>query len=279
MARADLAGVQIEYESIGSGPPLVWVGGTGIGGGVWKPHQVPHFADRFRCVVFDLRGTGASSAPECEYTVELLAGDLRGLLDHLEIESAHFVGVSLGSAILQELALADPERVDSLVLMSTWSSTRREHHIRNWFEARLGAVERAPRDVFGAFAFWMWAPSVIDFEPELVEEIQRILVANSSSQPVHAYAGHFRADLGHETHDRLSAIRCPTLVLYGSEDLITLPWYNRTVAKMIPGARLRQIGGAGHLAWLERPQEVNGAIDEFLSAVVSAGASTAGTGR
>ena len=69
-------------------------------------------------------------------------------------------------------------------------------------------------------------------------------------------AGHFRADLGHETRDRLRHIRCPTLVVHGDEDLITLPWYNRAVARPDPQRQLAIIGKAGHLAWLERPDEL-----------------------
>jgi pimeloyl-ACP methyl ester carboxylesterase len=78
-------------------------------------------------------------------------------------------------------------------------------------------------------------------------------------------AGHFRADLRHETRDRLGQISCPCLVVHGDEDLITLPWYNRTVAGLIPGATLASIPKAGHLAWLERPAELNDLIEGFLS--------------
>jgi pimeloyl-ACP methyl ester carboxylesterase len=78
-------------------------------------------------------------------------------------------------------------------------------------------------------------------------------------------AGHFRADLSHETRDRLPLIGCPTLVVHGDEDLITLPWYNRTVADLIPGASYAVIEKAGHLAWLERPDELNALIGDFVS--------------
>jgi pimeloyl-ACP methyl ester carboxylesterase len=195
----------------------------------------------------------------------MFARDAGALADHLGIASAVWVGLSLGSAIIQELALTRPRLVRRAVLLSTWSSTRRQNHIRRWFEARLLALEKAPADVFQAFSFWMWAPSVIDCEPQLASEIERIFASNSAAQPLHAYAQHFRADLGHDTHDRLGDIGCPVLVVYGSEDLITLPWYNRSVADSIPGARCLEIEKAGHFLWLERPLEVNAAISAFLS--------------
>jgi 3-oxoadipate enol-lactonase len=262
---AHINGVSISYEIDGDGEPFVFVGGTGVGGGVWE-HQVECFRKSFRCVTFDLRGTGASSAPDEPYSVDMLSRDVSGLMDHLGLRSAHFAGFSLGAAVIQRLAITQPERVRTACLVSTWSSSRREHHIRMWFEARKRALEEAPREVFQAFSFWMFAPSIVDHEPEVVARVQEVFAAHSSAQPVHAYTRHFEADLGHETRDELSQISCPVLVVYGEEDLITLPWYNRTIAELIPGAVLREIPRAGHFLWLERPEQLNAAIEEFLVA-------------
>ena len=103
-----------------------------------------------------------------------------------------------------------------------------------------------------------------DHIPQVLEAFERRLQAHMSGTPV-GIAGHFLADLGHETRDRLGQVGCPCLVVHGDEDLITLPWYNRTVADLIPGATLASIPAAGHLAWLERPDEVNNLIERFLS--------------
>lgn len=267
MPRVEVNGLGLQYELRGSGDPFIWVGGTGVGGGIWDKWQVPHFQDRYQCLTFDLRGTGASDAPEDAYSVGLFAEDTIALADHLGIGHAHFAGISLGSAIIQEIALMRPDLVRSASLISTWSSTRREEHIRRWFQARLTTLELAPIDVFRAFAFWMSSHTIIDLEPEWQAEIEAFFAKNSSAQPPHAYIGHFKADLEHDTYDRLSEIRCPTLVVYGDEDLITLPRYNETVAAAIPGARTAVIPGAGHLAWVERGAEVNAAIDEFVSEI------------
>lgn len=264
MARAAVNGVELSYEIRGSGEPLVFVGGTGVGGGIWHRSQLPRFSRRYSCVTFDLRGTGVSDAPKSRYTVRLFAQDTEALLEHLGVRAAHFVGLSLGTAVIQELALRKPALVRSAVLLGTWSSTRREHHIRRWFEARLRTLQQAPLEVFQAYSFWMWAPSVIDHEPEQTLELETFFREHSAHQPLHAYVNHFEADLGHETLDRLDQVRCPMLVVYGDEDLITLPRYNETVAQRIPGARSVRIPDAGHLALLERPEPVNAAIARFL---------------
>jgi pimeloyl-ACP methyl ester carboxylesterase len=174
------------------------------------------------------------------------------------------VGLSLGSAIGQELAIARPDLVERLVLLATWSSTNAEHHIRRHFKSRLYALEHGPLDVYAQFAFWMSSPTLYDTERERQTAVEALLAAHMSRN-LRGTAGHFRADLTHETRDRLGRISCPTLVVHGDEDLITLPRYNRTVADLVPGAILECIPAAGHLSWLERPDELNAVLDRFLS--------------
>jgi pimeloyl-ACP methyl ester carboxylesterase len=267
MPVAQVNGINLHYEERGAGDPLVWVSGTGIGGGVWDRWQTPHFEKRYRCITFDLRGTGSSDSPDEPYTLETFANDAIALVEHLDLGPAHFAGVSLGSAIIQEIALRRPELVRSAVLISTWSSTRREPHIRRWFEARLAMLRHAPIEVFRASAFWMSSPTIIDLEPQLQAEVEEFFARNSAAQPLHAYVGHFEADLGHDTMDRLHEIAAPTLVVYGDEDLITLPRYNEEVAARIPGSQAHVIPSAGHLAWVERGAEMNVVIERFLDGV------------
>ena len=254
--------IDVYYEEAGSGPAVVWIPGTGLAGATWGP-QVEHFADRFRCLTLDLRGSGRTTGEDTDFTVADLAKDVAALLDAVGVRHAAVVGLSLGSAVAQELALARPDLVDRLVLLATWSSTSAEHHIRRHFESRLYALERGPLDVFGQFAFWMSSPTLYDTEPERQSAVERLL-AEHTSRNVRGTAGHFRADLTHETRERLPQISCPCLVVHGDEDLITLPRYNRTVADLVPGATLVTIPAAGHLSWLERPDEVNAVLDPFL---------------
>ena len=259
-------GIDVHYEEAGSGPPVVWIPGTGLCGSTWQP-QVAHFADRFRCLTVDLRGSGGTGGEDTEFSVADLAGDVGGWLDAVGIDRAAVVGLSLGSAVAQELALARPDLVDRLVLLATWSSSTAEHHIRRHFESRLYALEHGPLDVYAQFAFWMSSPTLYDTEPDRQAAVERAL-AEHMSRNLRGTAGHFRADLTHETRDRLAQLSCPTLVVHGDEDLITLPRYNRTVADLVPGARLVTIPAAGHLSWLERPDELNAVLDDFLGGPV-----------
>lgn len=262
MPSVTIGDVNLSYEVRGSGPTMLWIPGTGLRGSTWV-EQIAYFSQRYRCVSVDLRGSGETAGGGQDFTVRDLAEDLAGLADHLMLDQVIVVGVSLGAAVAQELALARPDLVGRLVLVSTWSSTAREHHIRRHFESRLYALENGPLDVYAQFAFWMSSPWLFDHQPDLQVEVEARLRAGMSSL-TEGTAGHFRADLGHETRDRLGAIACPTLVVYGEDDLITLPWYNETVAALVPGARVRSVPHAGHLLWLEHPQLLCRAIEELL---------------
>lgn len=260
--------VDMHYEETGSGDPIVWIPGTGLSGSMWD-HQVAHFRDRYRCLTVDLRGSGRTVGGSLPPTVADLAADVVGLMEALDLPPAHVVGLSLGSAVAQEVALLRPERVRSAVLAATWSSTSREKHLERHFSSRLYALEHGPLDVYARFAFWMSSPTLIDEEPELQAAVEEELRRHMSTR-LDGTAAHFRADLGHETADRLGRITCPTLVLYGEEDRITLPRYNERVAVAVPGARVARIPRAGHLVWLERPAEFNAHVEQFLMAAVAA---------
>lgn len=258
--------INMYYEEHGEGFPVIWIPGTGNSGEVWKRYQIPAFLDHFRCILVDPRGAGQSDKPvRPSYTVHMLARDMLAFCNELGLAQADFVGFSLGSAIIQELALAAPRLVRRAVLLSTWSSTPREHHIRRHYEARLLALERAPLEVFRAFAFWMWAPSFVDDHPDEMAASEQFFGEVAASMTLDSYKNHFRADLSHDALDRLDGIQARCLVVYGQEDLITLPRYNRRVAERIPNCELEEIEGAGHIAWGEKPNAVNDAILRFLS--------------
>lgn len=262
MPTTSRGAVSIHHEETGDGPVIVWIPGTGLYGSSWEP-QTAHFAQWYRCLSVDLRGAG-SDGPLADVTVADLAADIAGWMDALGVGPAAVVGLSLGSAVAQELALARPDLVRALGLVATWSSSSREHHIRRHFESRLYALENGPLDVFAQFAFWMSAPAIVDREPELQTRVEAMLAQHTSRNPP-GTAAHFRADLGHETRDRLPSIACPTLVVHGDQDLITLPWYNETVADAVPGARRETVANAGHLVSLERPEQLNVVLAPFFA--------------
>lgn len=263
--KVRVRGVELSYSVDGGGPGLVWISGTGIGGQAWQRAQVPAFAPYFTCLTFDLRGTGESAAPRDGYSVATMAEEAVALTRHVFGDRpVTMIGFSLGSAVVQEIAIRWPQQVSAAVLIATWSQTSREHHIRRWFDARSLALRSSPLEVFQAFSFLMWSHTFVDDEPGRMADLERFFADITGSQPLHAYEGHFRADLAHDTYERLQVITAPTLVLYGDEDLVTLPRYNKRVASAIPGAQDVCVPAGGHFVWAERPETVNTAIAAFL---------------
>src|ERR1044071_8616002 len=113
-------GIRIHYEEQGSGDPLILIMGLGAPGSRWMDHAAA-YEKRFRCFLMDNRGAGESDKPDGPYTIKMMADDTAGLMQALGIENARIAGISMGSAIAQELALSYPEMVRSLVLVSSWS--------------------------------------------------------------------------------------------------------------------------------------------------------------
>ena len=132
------------------------------------------------------------------------------------------------------------------MLLSTWSSSALEHHVRRHYQSRIYALQHAEDfEVFRKFAFWMWAPSTVDDRYDDLLDLEAFLGTVTGAADVSGYIGHFAADLAHETLDRLPQITCPVLVVHGDQDLITLPAYNQRVAAAIPGAQLIEIEKGG----------------------------------
>ena len=120
MPYAKVEDIEIYYEVYGppAAPPLVLIGGWASYRWIWF-RQVPTFKEKYRVVVFDNRGAGKSSKPDYPYTIEMIAADTIGLMDALDIQTAHILGISMGGLIAQQIAISYPNRVRSLILSST----------------------------------------------------------------------------------------------------------------------------------------------------------------
>jgi pimeloyl-ACP methyl ester carboxylesterase len=196
-----------------------------------------------------------------------MAGDMRGLIEHLDIAPAHVIGFSLGSAVAQELAIRHPELVRSLVLISTWPTSDA------WFQAEWlnwQAVGRAHADDYEGFirALFPWLWSARTYEaPGMIDGIVAVVAARDNIQTRDAFLRHCRADAAHDAAERLPQVKAPTLVIAGEEDICTPPRYARAVADLIPGAQLLTIPEAAHMVFVEGVDVVNEAIVEFLKQI------------
>jgi 3-oxoadipate enol-lactonase len=256
-ARSDDVGIYYEDHG-GDGPVLLLVPGIPAISSDWFP-----FADRLkersRVVVYDNRGSGRSDAPPGPYSIPQLAADAVAVLDTLAIERAHVFGVSLGGMIAQELAIGFPERVDRLVLGSTQASTK--DAVRPRREVTLAFVFETDdwAERMRALAPFAFAPGA---DPQLLARFIKKKIGDV--QPDHGYRGHIAAVLAHDAVDRLASIEQPTLVIAGSQDQIIPAENSEILCERIPRARLEVIDSAGHLFFIEDPEQTLEVLDAFL---------------
>ncbi|MEX2247731.1 MAG: alpha/beta fold hydrolase [Dehalococcoidia bacterium] len=262
MPALNIGGIEIFYREAGEGPPVLFIQGLGVDHRGWAG-VVPHLAQRFRCISFDNRDVGRSSAVEAPYDVIDMMGDAVGVLDALEVERADIAGVSMGGVIAQELAIRHPERVRRLALVTTYTSG--DPRGTAIFEGQALLRRTLSREEFCRVTF----PNVyshLDYRRDgFVEEMVRRTVANELWQSQEAYERHVCAVLGAFTEDRLGQITAPTLILAASDDILTPARFADVLARGIRGSRRVTVEGAGHgLIW-SHPELVAAHIGEFLA--------------
>jgi 3-oxoadipate enol-lactonase len=225
--------------------------------------QVPELAKRFRVLTYDHPGHGTSELPGQPCTVEALAHGLLGLLDELGLERVSLCGVSLGGMVAMALALKAPERVERLILACTSAYLGPPE---GWAErariVRAEGMEAIADTVVGRW-FTLELPRE---EPETAARFRAMLAAT----PPEGYARCCEAVAAWDARERISAIAAPVLVVAGQDDPATPVEHAELIASRIPGARLRVLERAAHLANVERAGAFTSAVLEHLGQEVAA---------
>ena len=263
-------GTRISFEVFGraDGEPLLLVQGLGADRRGWIM-QRRALAGRYRCIAFDNRGVGASGKPAGPYDLEVMARDAIAVLDATGYESAHVMGASMGGVIAQIMAVRHPDRVRSLVL----ACTAARHH--RW---RIELLEEwaatAAADGMRGFATqnlrWLLGPrSLRRFRPAL-----GLLAPVAMNGPADGFVAQVAAILAMDDalRDELRTIRVPTLVLVGSQDILTPVGDSEEIAELIPNARLEIIRGGAHGFMVEHAAAFNRSVTAFLGEVTGAAA-------
>ena len=261
--RAQVDGIELNYELTGSGPTIALTHGIGGSGADFAP-IVPRLAERFQVLTWDVRGFGASSRPAEGYSIAHFAADLAGLLDHVGVQRAVIMGTSMGGTITQRFILDYPERALAAVIMST-SSEVNERGRQRWFD-QADAIERE------GMAAWVrrsrppeHTEEYLREHPELLEAEERRIRKNPDER---VYAQVARAVADYNYTEELRSVQVPTLVLVGSEDRQTPPGGSVIISRQIPGAELHILEGYGHNLYREAPEQVATLVTSFLDRVL-----------
>jgi pimeloyl-ACP methyl ester carboxylesterase len=253
-------GVDLWVEQEGDGPDVLFISGLADEGACWVD-QVAGLKDSYRITTFDNRGVGQSAVPKGPYAITDFAGDTIALMDAVGLERPHVVGSSMGGAIAQELVLAHPDRVASLVLNGTWCRGERFLHevIRSW----MWTAEHAEsiRDFLVAVNLWCFAPRI--WNDGTMDGWLDAFEQSPNQQSVEAFCWSAEGLFGHDTADRLGEIRVPTLVTVGELDLVLPPRFSEAIADRIPGSRLVVVPEAGHQPFQEFPDDYNRTLRGF----------------
>lgn len=264
MPKVGVNGLELFYEIEGDGEPVVLIPGFAAGRWIWFKQTVA-LSRNFCVIIFDPRGVSASDKPEGSQTISLLADDVAHLLQTIGVQSAHIVGASFGGFVAQEFALKYPSMKRKLVLCCT--SFGGPNHVVPAPGTLLALASTKGLETEER----MKANLLLAFTPEFVQtqvaEVEQIVHLRSTNEvPEHIYLRQLEAAVSFNVESRLEEIRSPTLVLTGDADVIVPAQNSRNLAAKIPGAKLHIIEGGSHTFFIERAEEFNRLVIDFLGA-------------
>lgn len=252
------------YDIQGSGETLVLVPGFASGAWSWA-WQVEALAKVFRVVTFDPRGISRSKTePDEQVSIGEIADDIAGLLDKIGAKRAHVLGISFGGFVAQDFALRFPDRLDRLVLAST--SFGGPNHVAPTMPVLaafastdgLNTVDRIRKYITVAFS-----PDFVETSGETVDRFCKLREENFVPRDV--YMQQLQSALSFDVEKQLAAITAKVLVLTGDNDVVVPSQNSRNLANAIPNSRLAIIPGAGHMAFVEKADEFNRIVMDFLN--------------
>lgn len=243
-----MTAIDVHAVVSGAGPAVVLSNSLGSTHRMWDA-QITDLERRFTVVRYDTRGHGASPVPQGPYGIDDLADDLVALLDRLDLERAHLVGLSLGGMTAMRVAARHPERVNRIALLCTGA------HLppaSAWTE-RAATVRAQGSAAVAAAVVDRWFTSGYDGDRSRWQQMV-------AATPAEGYASCCEAIAEGDLRQQLPSITAPTLAIAGADDPATPPATLAEIADAIPGARLLIVDDAAHLANVEQPGAVTPAL-------------------
>jgi 3-oxoadipate enol-lactonase len=264
---AQVNGARIHYRLDGpADAPVVMLSNSLMSNhGMWDP-QLPALLARFRVLRYDTRGHGESEVTPAPYRIEQLADDAAALIEAVGLQAVHFVGLSMGGMIGQQLAVRHPGKVLSLSLCDTASEMPPPAMWNQRIaDARAGGIDAL---VDGTIKRWFVA-GFIEREPDTIAWVRRMI----ATTPVEGYVGCASAVRDMSQTHLLRQIQAPTQVIVGREDPACTLAASEVLQREIAGATLHVIDDAAHLANIEKPELFTRLLVDFIGAQAAAPAS------
>jgi aminoacrylate hydrolase len=261
MPLVSIGDAELNVEVHGAGRPVLLIAGLGGRLAFWH-RQAAAFAERFRAILHDHRGTGASTRSAIAYSVAQMAGDVVRLMDALGIDRADLVGHSTGGAISQHLAVEHPDRVGRIVLSASWAGP--DPFFTALFDLRLKILTAlGPAAYLADGILRGYAPAWLQAHPEVMAATAGERLASFPGMAIET--SRIGAVIGHDLRARLPEVTARTLVVCAEDDAITPLPFSRELASLISGARLATLPMGGHFAPQVDPQRYNRIVLDFLA--------------
>lgn len=262
MPKALVNGIQIHYETCGQGEPLLLISGLNCDSRLWSFVQ-GDLKDHFKVIYFDNRGTGQSDCPDIPYTIQTMAEDAIALLDVLKIPQAYVLGHSMGGTIAQMMAHLYPQRVKKLIIANSLIKVHPLYSLLGAIFVQMRKWGLVPPNLMEKVMPLLFSKQFRRSNKDAVKEIIRNFLLNTRSNGRICFNRQFRALWAFNSSAWLKEIKTPTLVIAADEDILC-PRDSQKIAKAIPGAKLYTFRNAGHIPLIEKPEEFNRQIIQFL---------------
>jgi pimeloyl-ACP methyl ester carboxylesterase len=264
MSYVSTNGIRLAYERAGSGEPVLMIMGQAAGGNVWTVNQVPALTKAgYEAITFDNRGVPPSDVPPGNYSLADLVADTTGLIEALDIGPCRLVATSLGGLVATELATTRPDLVTCCVLMAVRARSDVFRRALSAGEDALvrGGIQLPPGYEAPISVLQMFSPATLNDDAAVPMWLD---VYELSAGRRAAASGQGAIDLLSDRREALRKVPVPCRAIAFSDDLMCPPHLVAEAAEAIPDCDYVEIGSCGHVGYLERPDEVNSAIIEFL---------------
>ena len=264
MPKIRVNNIQLNYETNGEGHPLIMILGIQANIGWWGRSLLRKISEKFKVIVYDNRGTGQSENPSRDFDMKDLIEDAIGLMDALKINQAHIFGHSMGGMIASGLVIDYPEKVNKLVLCSSYCGASRlipaSPDVREIIDKPKNNLtpEQIAKDSLSIF----YTPEFLKSHPTLIElAIRNITKVQISSEN---FNRQLKAINSFDTCEKLHSIKKSTCVMHGTKDRLVPPQNGEILAKLIPDAKLILFENSAHVPFVEERDKFIDFLFEFL---------------
>ncbi|HEY3580522.1 MAG TPA: alpha/beta fold hydrolase [Pyrinomonadaceae bacterium] len=255
--------IQLVYEDTGLGQPVVLLHGYPFNRSLWT-EQVSALSNSYRVITPDLRGLGESDSLPGAATMNRMAQDVAELLDHLEISRAVVGGLSMGGYVALAFYKQFRSRVRALILADTRAQADTEEGKQTRFQQAEKALAEGMAGIADSMLPKLLTPETVSKRPELVKRVRDMMLKTKPEGATGALLGMAERD---DQTPLLSQIACPALILVGREDPITPVADSEKMQREIADSRLVVIDHAAHVSNLERTEEFNNGVVQFLNSL------------